>query len=210
MYSSMLPPGVTANQSSHSSPASSKSVGSPQERPLDLAGASPKIAPPAFNMAQVHVPSPPRPFDYPFTTQPHPSASMGQPLLTPVSALPSQEWAVPSPNDPNRNMLYPSPSQDPNNLLFGNGQAPPNGFYYPFDEAGALAMDGALPNPAFAASGLPFTGLDFIRNYPPDGYASTLDDSLWQAIDPRAFQFENEAPWLLADLPPIEEQGGHQ
>lgn len=130
---------------------------------------------------------------------------MGQPIATPVSAV-APDWRTMACGlDPARNMLY-APGQDPNSL-FMSGQMHNNGFYYPLDESGALAMDavGAVPNATFATPGLPFTALDFIRNYTPDGLTSTLDDSLWQAIDPRAFQFESEVPWLLPDLPPIEE-----
>jgi hypothetical protein len=221
VYPSVLPYPAAAAVSSHSSPASAKSAGSPREPTLDALPAvhpSPKMASPSFSMAQVHVPSPPRPFDYTFGVPSQAQQSqLGPAVVTPVSAV-APDWStLQSPSDPTHNLLYTSPGQDPNSLFFGaNGNqagATPNNMYYPFDETSALGMNvgltgavGALPNPSFAGPGLPFTGLDFIRNYTTDGLSGTSDDSLWQSIDPRSFQFENDVPWSLADLPPIDEQ----
>jgi hypothetical protein len=218
-YPSVLPYPAAATVSNHSSPASAKSAGSPREPVLDTlpaVHASPKIGSPTFPLSQLHVPSPPRPFDYSFGVVPSIAQAqhLGQPVMTPVSAV-APEWAtMHSPSDPS-GLMYQS-SQDSNGLFFGMnaGQmqthAPAN-LYYPYDDGSGLGMNmglnnvGALPNPTFAGPGLPFTGLDFIRNYSTGGFSNTADDALWQSIDPRAFHVEPDGPWSLMDLPPIEE-----
>jgi hypothetical protein len=59
---------------------------------------------------------------------------------------------------------------------------------FAFDElsAGGMGMmDPSPPSENFTASGLPFRGLDFIRNYTTDGYLG--DQAGWQTFDTGAF-----------------------
>lgn len=55
------------------------------------------------------------------------------------------------------------------------------------------------PSSSFAASGLPFRGLDFIRNYNPGGYITGDQDSLWHSYDPGAFGYDPDLPFTLGD-----------
>jgi hypothetical protein len=48
------------------------------------------------------------------------------------------------------------------------------------------ALSTTPPSSAFAASGLPFSGLDYIRNFRAGGY-STDHDALWQSYDAGTF-----------------------
>lgn len=57
------------------------------------------------------------------------------------------------------------------------------------------------PTASFAATGLPFHGLDFIRNYNPGGYPLGDQDSLWQSYDPGAFGYDPDLPFHIGDLP---------
>jgi hypothetical protein len=57
------------------------------------------------------------------------------------------------------------------------------------------------PTASFDAPGLPFRGLDFIRNYNPGGYSVGGDqDSLWQSFDAGAFGYDPDLPFALPDL----------
>ncbi|KAF7981566.1 hypothetical protein HWV62_32590 [Athelia sp. TMB] len=57
------------------------------------------------------------------------------------------------------------------------------------------------PTASFDAPGLPFRGLDFIRNYPGGSYAmGNEQDSLWQTFDSSAFGVDPDIPFFLPDL----------
>jgi len=85
------------------------------------------------------------------------------------------------------------------------------------DYSGTSDMSGTLsglsttpPTASFDAPGLPFRGLDFIRNYNPGGYSVGGDqDSLWQSFDAGAFGYDPELPFALPDLP-TDGHNGHQ
>ena len=54
---------------------------------------------------------------------------------------------------------------------------------------------------AFSALGLPFSGLEFIQNYPPDGHsADPTSSSLWQAFDAGSFIQDPEMPFSFQDF----------
>ncbi|KAF8633682.1 hypothetical protein AX15_001292 [Amanita polypyramis BW_CC] len=61
-------------------------------------------------------------------------------------------------------------------------------------------LPSTLPSSSFAATGLPFRGLEFIRNYNPGGYSAGEQDALWQSFDPGAFGYDPELPFSLSDL----------
>lgn len=69
---------------------------------------------------------------------------------------------------------------------------------------GASGLSTTPPTASFAATGLPFRGLDYIRNY-NGGYPDSLggdQDSLWQSYDPGAFGYDPDLPFtLLSDIP---------
>ncbi|KAJ7228882.1 fungal-specific transcription factor domain-containing protein [Mycena pura] len=71
---------------------------------------------------------------------------------------------------------------------------------------GSMAeLSSTPPITSFAASGLPFRGLEFIRNY---GSASTNggggysmeQDALWHSYDPGAFEVNPDLPFTLGDM----------
>ncbi|KAK2466519.1 hypothetical protein APHAL10511_002161 [Amanita phalloides] len=73
---------------------------------------------------------------------------------------------------------------------------------YPGFDAGDVnntmsSLSPTTPPSSFAATGLPFRGLDFIRNYNSGGYSSGEQDALWQSFDPGAFGYDPELPFTL-------------
>ena len=66
------------------------------------------------------------------------------------------------------------------------------------------------PN-GFNGPGLPFRGLDYIRNYNPGGYLGSSDqDALWQTFDSSGFGFDPEMAFSFGDLTDltVDEQSG--
>lgn len=61
----------------------------------------------------------------------------------------------------------------------------------------------------FQGPGLPFRGLDFIRNYNTGGYAPGEQDALWQSFDAASFGYDPEIPFTLGDLS-VDGQEGQQ
>ncbi|PPQ82937.1 hypothetical protein CVT24_012850 [Panaeolus cyanescens] len=65
--------------------------------------------------------------------------------------------------------------------------------------SGMTGLSTTPPSSSFAANGLPFRGLDYIRNYNPSGY--TGDESLWQSYDPGAFGYDPDLPFTIGETP---------
>jgi len=62
-------------------------------------------------------------------------------------------------------------------------------------------MDAPAQPEVFSAMGLPFSGLEFIQNYPPDGYSTDPNsNSLWQTFDAGAFIQDPEMPFSFQDF----------
>lgn len=57
------------------------------------------------------------------------------------------------------------------------------------------------PTSSFPAPGLPFLGLDYIRNYNTNGYSTSDQDSLWQTFDAGAFGIDPELPFTFGESP---------
>lgn len=184
--------GARAGSSTHSSPASAN-LPSPPMPPIADEASSQDANPQLIS-----------PNTYGFTNQPS-SSQLTSPhryeyeFGVPPSALSQsniQQWNV----EP----------QTPDQALFGNpfGQyAPPfdsyGGYDLTSDFSGGLTGLSSTPpsSSSFAASGLPFRGLDFIRNYNPSGFVTGDQDSLWQSYDPGAFGFDPELPFSLGETP---------
>ncbi|KAK7060317.1 hypothetical protein VNI00_001082 [Paramarasmius palmivorus] len=180
--------------SSHSSPASAN-VPSPITT-VNEAEPSPTMAPahtfyesPGLSSAQV--PSPPRyEFDY--------NGMQGNPL----HFSNTQQWSG-QPSD-----LY-SPTSHDNNMPFGadSGFADSfNSFGLPQDMSTSLgALSTSPTSTSFAATGLPFRGLEYLRNYPSDGqpvgdfFMGESQESLWQSYDPTSFEYNPDLPFTLGD-----------
>lgn len=58
------------------------------------------------------------------------------------------------------------------------------------------------PTALFDAPGLPFRGLDYMRNYCPGSYTIGSDqDSLWQSYATGAFGYDPDLPFSLPEPP---------
>ncbi|TFY83848.1 hypothetical protein EWM64_g177 [Hericium alpestre] len=59
-----------------------------------------------------------------------------------------------------------------------------------------------MPSSSFAAPGLPFRGLDYIRNYDAEGFPmnGSENDLVQQGFDAGAFKFDPEIPFSLGDF----------
>lgn len=68
------------------------------------------------------------------------------------------------------------------------------------DMGGLSGLSTTPPTASFAAPGLPFRGLDYIRNYNPGVYSPSGDQDLWQSFDPGAFGYDPELPFVLSDF----------
>ncbi|KAJ4472260.1 putative fungal-specific transcription factor [Lentinula aciculospora] len=105
--------------------------------------------------------------------------------------------------------IYP-----PENVLY----TPSNGVYSSqlenysgFDPTGTHEMNNGMnglsttpPTSSFDAPGLPFRGLEFIRNYNSGGYSAGDNfmgeqESLWQSYDPLSFTHNPDLPFTLGD-----------
>lgn len=193
------------NVSVHSSPVSAHSHPSPPSRLEPPLEASPPNVPlNSFNLnmppqspTAMHGPSSSR-FPYDFGVS--------------QSSSDSNRWAGTS--EVNGSKLYDNALSSTSGV-FGSGSAfglqpttsvDSSSSYMPYDTTDAtlgLSSLSSVPElSAFAGPGLPFRGLDYIRNYNPGGYALGADqDGLWQTFDPGAFGLDPEIPFTLNDLP---------
>ena len=182
------------NLSPHSSPTSAKSYPSP---PLPHNEPSLERSPPIVNAPSFGswngpvspvggVPSPVRyEFDFslgrgPFGPQQSTDrwAYDGEPFpSTSQNMLPTGAYELPSTVDPSY-LAYGGPLSQLSSDFFGTSTAP---------QTNSLLIHG----------GLPFHGLDYIRNFDPDGGEQ---DALGQGFDAGAFQYDPEIPFTLPDL----------
>jgi hypothetical protein len=96
-----------------------------------------------------------------------------------------------------------SPTSTTDQSLYGFSPYPSLEVYQGYEPAVDLAGGlGGLPSsPTSTAypTSLPFRGLDYIRNYNPNGYGANEQDSLWQSYDPGAFGYDPDLPFTLGD-----------
>lgn len=73
--------------------------------------------------------------------------------------------------------------------------------YPPYGGSYTGMMDASGQPEAFSIMGLPFSGLEFIQNYPPEGYlADSASNNLWQTFDAGAFIQDPEMPFSFQDF----------
>jgi len=76
-----------------------------------------------------------------------------------------------------------------------------NGGYPSYGGSYSAMIDMSIQPEAFPAMGLPFSGLELIQNYPPDGYSTDpASSSLWQTFDAGAFIQDPEMPFSFQDF----------
>lgn len=184
------------NLSPHSSPTSAKSYPSPPlphvEPPLERS--PPIVNAPSFgswNGPVSPVGGVPSPVRYEFDF----SASSGQNPFSPQQA--PERWAYDGEQfpDASQNTLpsgaYELPSTvDPSYLAYGG---PSPNMSADFFGTSSTTTTGSL----FVPGGLPFHGLDYLRNFDPDGGEQ---DTLVHGFDAGAFQYDPEIPFTLPDL----------
>ncbi|KAF8845712.1 hypothetical protein BDN67DRAFT_961332 [Paxillus ammoniavirescens] len=190
------PQSMGGKSSPHSSPAS-VNLPSPststmettqqQEGSPHLVGAS------TYNytgapLSPLHVPSP---YDYGMHHSPLASAS-------------GHQWDA---NSGERRTIdiYASGSQ-PSSLPYATYEQHPSSidpsWYNGSSDRGYTTLSSTPPTSSFPAPGLPFLGLDYIRNYNSNGYsASGEQDSLWQTFDAGAFGIDPELPFTFGESP---------
>jgi hypothetical protein len=197
-----------ANNSPHSSPSSNglpspamSSLDSPiaQETSPALVG-GPTYSYNGVPLSPLHAPSQPQ-YDY-------------GPYQSPLSQSSSSQW--PGDNGEQSGAgVYSSGSQMTyTGTSYGEPLSTFDSSYLEY--GGASDMGGSFsglsttpPTSSFDAPGLPFRGLDFIRNYNP-GYSVGGDqDSLWQSFDAGAFGYDPDLAFTLRDLP-TDGHDGHQ
>ncbi|KAG7097271.1 hypothetical protein E1B28_004637 [Marasmius oreades] len=185
------------NGSAHSSPASAHlpspvtNVSEPSQE------ASPTLVPAhtftatfgSPNLVPNQLPSPPR-YDYEFGI---PNSSIHYPNAT--------QW--------NGHGEFYSPTSSDAVMPFSNvnDSGFRDSYHYNLTQGVNSSLCSLSTSPqstSFAATGLPFRGLDFLRNYPPDGnpvgdYFMGEQDPLWQSYDPVSFEYNPDLPFNLGD-----------
>ncbi|KAJ7086664.1 fungal-specific transcription factor domain-containing protein [Mycena epipterygia] len=96
--------------------------------------------------------------------------------------------------------IYPSNMSYSSNAYGRYDALDSRSYTYGQDIAGGsiAELSSTPPIASFAAPGLPFRGLEFIRNYGNGGgYSMGDQDSLWQSYDPGAFEYNPDLPFTL-------------
>lgn len=115
----------------------------------------------------------------------------------------SQQWNGSGGGEPQGVDIYPSGMSYSSNAYGGYDAIDSRGYTYgQSDLGGNLAeISSTPPTASFAAPGLPFRGLDLLRNYGNGGgYSMGEQDSLWQSYDPGAFEYNPDLPFTLGDM----------
>lgn len=180
-----------AKSSPHSSPAS-VNLPSPSMSAVEasqhqdgsprMMGASPYSYPGA-PLSPLHVSSP---YDYGV----HPS---------PLASSSSHQWDVSSSERHGVDMCQSANQSNslPYATYENQGMGPS---WYGGSDIGYSTLSTTPPTSSFAGPGLPFLGLDYIRNYNSNGYSLLGDqDSLWQAFDARSFGLDPDLPFTLME-----------
>ncbi|KAK7061529.1 fungal-specific transcription factor domain-containing protein [Favolaschia claudopus] len=114
-----------------------------------------------------------------------------------------QQWnGSTSGGEPQGVDIYPSGMSYPSNSYSGFEHSDSHGYHGHSDLGTNLAeFSSTPPTSSFAATGLPFRGLDYIRNYGNGGgYSMGEQDSLWNTYDPGAFEYNPDLPFTLGDM----------
>ncbi len=128
---------------------------------------------------------------------------------------PDNRWAGPS--DAGVSKLYEAASQQAGSSNFNNNymmqqQPSLDPSYLPFDGSDVnmslQPLPANAPSSGFSGPGLPFRGLDYIRNYNPGYMMGNDQEGLWQTLDPGVFGLDPVLPFTLGDI--AESQDGQR
>ena len=183
---------------------------------------NPTISSSQSSPASVNLPSPAMPVLENVQENTSQPATSFNNFISPISPVHSSspsfdyEYSMPSAlNQPNSQwsnagdahsleMFSASQDSTPFTTSFNPYTSPVDGTFTGFDAADISNTMSSLsttpPSSSFAATGLPFRGLEFIRNYNPGGYSTGEQDALWQSFDPGAFGYDPELPFILGDF----------
>ncbi|TFY72503.1 hypothetical protein EVG20_g500 [Dentipellis fragilis] len=194
-----------SNLSPHSSPTSAKSYPSPPMPMMDSAHdtkspqlvATTQFAPLNGPSSPLNTVASPSQYDFDF----------GLPQNAFGASNHNDQWGS---QDADRNgmEMFPGAFQQQNNAMYppGSFDTPPtvDPSFLSFNGSssqvglGLPGMSTTMPSSTFPAPGLPFRGLDYIRNYDTEGY--TDQALLAQGFDAGAFRFDPEIPFSLGDF----------
>jgi hypothetical protein len=154
----------------------------PQERPSRFTNTFSNFTSP---LSPAHLPSPQR-YEFDYSVQ---ASDINQNNGQQWSANGEPQLFAPGQSDP---------SMYTNSFGFGS-TLEGYGAYDNSDLPGAMSgLSTTPPSANFAANGLPFRGLDYIKNY-NTGYSLGDQDVLWQSYDPGAFTYDPDIPFTLGD-----------
>ncbi|KAJ7047591.1 fungal-specific transcription factor domain-containing protein [Mycena alexandri] len=188
-YQSFASPTSAQAPSPHSSPASANV---PSPVPI-LDNNSPQPSPTLASTSIYNYPlSPANPsnqYEFEYGMQPSPLAHTNN----------THQWNGSGGAEPQGVDIYPSGMSYASNSFGGYDI----GHYRHSDIGSNLAeISSTPPTSSFAATGLPFRGLEFIQNYGNGGGYSVGEqqDSLWHSYDPGAFEYNPDLPFTLGDM----------
>ncbi|KAJ7781484.1 fungal-specific transcription factor domain-containing protein [Mycena metata] len=190
-YQSFASPTSAQAPSPHSSPAS---VNVPSPVPI-LDKNSPQPSPTLASTTIYNYPPPAtssNQYEFEYGMQPSPLAHTN-----------NHHWNGSGGAEPQGVDIYPSGmSYAASNSFSGYDIADSRGHYRHSDIGSNLAeISSTPPTSSFAATGLPFRGLEFIQNYGNGGgYSMGEQDSLWHSYDPGAFEYNPDLPFTLGDM----------
>lgn len=198
-----------SNISPHSSP-SSKGLPSPAMSSLEtpVQDSSPRLAAgPSYTyngvpLSPLHVPAQPHlTYDYSYQS--------------PLAQSSTTQWSGEQGDQVGLDIYPSNPQLSYSGASYGDHLGAVDSSYVgyggPSDMVSTLSgLSTTPPTASFDTPGLPFRGLDYIRNY-NGGYSAGGDqDSLWQSFDPGAFGYDPDLPFTLPDIPADGQEAHHQ
>ncbi|KAJ7667783.1 fungal-specific transcription factor domain-containing protein [Mycena polygramma] len=192
-YQSFASPTSAHPSSPHSSPAS---VNVPSPVPIldkNSPQPSPTLAPASIYNYPLSPTSTPSQYEFEYGMQPSPLGHANN----------AQQWNGSGGGEPQGVDIYPSNMSYSSNAYGGYEGVDSRGYTYaPSDLGGGnlAELSSTPPTASFAAPGLPFRGLEFIRNFGNGGGFSMGEQDLWQSYDPVAFEYHPDLPFTLGDM----------
>lgn len=128
---------------------------------------------------------------------------------SPLASSGGHQWDA-GPGDRRTVDTY-APGSQPSSLSYATYERSSSGidpaWYSNCSDVGYTQLSTTPPTSSFPAPGLPFLGLDYIRNYNTNGYSTSDQDPLWQTFDAGAFGIDPELPFTFGESPPDLHEG---
>ncbi|TDL29327.1 hypothetical protein BD410DRAFT_758089 [Rickenella mellea] len=139
-------------------------------------------------------------YDTPLSSSPTSHSVLNYNFEYPHSSTSGSSWNA---ADQSSAEFYASSSHDPafSAHNFQSSTLPPlDPSYMGYNNSmsdGTMDLSDTPPSSSFAASGLPFPGLDYIKNYTPGGNIEDGQDALWQSFDAGEFRYDPDLHFSL-------------